>query len=138
MTDSTKRERIADLKLRTKRFALEAIRLSARLPKTPEFLIITRQLMRSATSVGANYRAACRAKSRPDFLLKLSIVEEEADESVFWLEMLSELEKPNHAEVTRLMDEANQLLSIVIASKRTARANALSSAHPGPSSRKSS
>jgi four helix bundle protein len=77
--------------------------------------------MRSATSVGANYRAACRARSRADFVAKLALVEEEADESLYWLELLKELNVPAGEDIVRLMSEAGELVSIVVASKKTAR-----------------
>ena len=77
--------------------------------------------MRSATSVGANYRAACRARSRADFVAKLALVEEEADESLYWLELLKELNVPASEKIVRLMSEAGELVSIVVASKKTAR-----------------
>ena len=76
------------LKSRTKKFSLEMIKLFRALPKTEEARIIGKQVLRSSTSVAANYRAACRAKSQADFIAKLGIVEEEADETGFWLEML--------------------------------------------------
>ena len=80
--------------------------------------------MRSATSVGANYLSACRAKSKADFIAKLSIVEEKADESIYWLELLEELEMRQDKELQRLRDEANQSVAIIVASKKTARKNA--------------
>jgi four helix bundle protein len=86
-----------------------------------ETQIIARQLMRSATSVGANYRAACRAKSRPDFIAKMSIVEEEADESLYWLELLGELLPRPNADVSALKQEASELVAIAVSSKKTAR-----------------
>jgi four helix bundle protein len=110
-----------DLKARTKRFALDALRFCAALPRRPECVVVARQLMRSATSVGANYRAACRARSRADFVAKLALVEEEADESLFWLELLKELNVPAGEDIVRLMSEAGELVSIVVASKKTAR-----------------
>lgn len=110
-----------DLKDRTKRFALDVIRFCAGLPQKQEFWIIGRQLIRSASSVGANYRSACRAKSTADFIAKLSIVEEEADESMYWMELLEELEMKQHKELRRLKGEADQLISIIVASKKTAR-----------------
>ena len=79
-----------DIQYRTKQFALRIIRLVDALPKNKTSDVIGRQLLRSGTSVGANYRASCRAKSRADFIYKLGIVEEEADESLFWLELLVE------------------------------------------------
>jgi four helix bundle protein len=115
-----------NLKERTKRFALDAIRFCSSLPSKPEFRVVTGQLLRSATSVGANYRAACRSKSKADFINKLSIVEEEADESEYWLELLENLSAGNMAELRRLKDEASQLVAIMVQSKKTARASAVS------------
>jgi len=112
-----------DLKARTKRFALDAIRLCSTFPRKEELVIVARQLMRAATSVAANYRAACRAKSKADFINKLSIVEEEADEAGFWLEMLGELQREEEGELSRLRNEASQLVAIMVASKKTARGN---------------
>jgi four helix bundle protein len=110
-----------DLKARTKRFALEVIRHTRRLPFGDEFTIIKRQLIRSATSTAANYRAAHRAKSRADFVNKLGTVEEEADESLFWLECLAELVTAEPAELKRLLVEADELVAILTASRKTAR-----------------
>jgi four helix bundle protein len=83
--------------------------------------VIGNQLLRSGTSVGANYRAACRAKSIPDFINKLSIVEEEADESIFWMELLVEGKIVKLNLLENLMDEANQILSIVVSSIKTSK-----------------
>jgi four helix bundle protein len=80
-------------------------------------------LIRSATSVGANYRSACRAKSKLDFIAKLAIVEEEADETLYWLELIEELGFKTDEDLKRLKDETNQINSIIVASKRTARKN---------------
>ena len=110
-----------DLKARTKKFALDVIRLCAVFPGSAQFQIITRQLMRSATSVASNYRSACRGKSRADFINKLSIVEEEADESLLWLEMLADLGRKQNEELRRLTDEASQLVAIMVSSKKTTR-----------------
>jgi four helix bundle protein len=110
-----------DLKERTKRFALDVIRLCSALPAKAEFRVIGNQLMRAGTSVGANYRSACRSKSRADFINKLSIVEEEADESEYWLELVENLSSTNHAELSRLKSEASQLVAIMVQSKKTAR-----------------
>lgn len=114
-----------DLKPRTKKFALDVIRFSGSLPRSLEFQVIARQLLRSATSVAANYRSACRGKSKADFINKLSTVEEEADESAFWLEMLAELIDKENAELKRLTNEACQLVAIMVSSKKTARGNGL-------------
>jgi len=110
-----------DLKLRTKKFALDVIRYSRTLPRDDEFTIIKRQLIRSATSTAANYRAAQRAKSRPDFISKLGTSEEEADESLFWLECLSELETRKSDLLPCLLKENNELVAILTASRRSAR-----------------
>ena len=85
-----------DLKDRTKRFALDALRFCSTLPAKPEFRVIANHLMRAGTSVGANYRAACRSKSKADFINKLSIVEEEADECGYWFELLEDLACQTH------------------------------------------
>ena len=108
------------MKLRTKRFALEVIRLVAELPKTVEGRAIGSQLVRSGTSVGANYRAACRGKSKADFVAKLGIVEEEADESCYWLELITEGQLLAEDRVIALLKEANELTAIIVASRKTA------------------
>ena len=110
-----------ELKDRTRRYPLRIIKLVESLPKTQTAGVIGKQLLRSGTSVGANYRAACRAKSTADFIAKMGIVEEEADETICWIEMLidTNLIKPNLVE--NLLDEANQLVSIFVSSINTAR-----------------
>jgi four helix bundle protein len=110
-----------DLKGRMKRFALDVIRYCRTLPRGDEFDIIKRQIIRSSTSVAANYRAAQRAKSKADFINKLGTVEEEADETLFWLECLLELATREHAELKRLLTESNELVAIVVSSRKTAR-----------------
>jgi four helix bundle protein len=112
-----------ELRDRTKAFALRAMKLVAALPGTVVGRNIGGQLTRSATSIGANYRAVCRARSRADFIAKLGIVVEEVDESAYWLELVIEggLVKP--ALVQPLLDEACQLTRIMIASKKTAQEN---------------
>jgi len=117
----------SELLSRTRGFAISVIRYSARLPRNTETQIIARQLMRAATSVGANYRAACRAKSRADFIAKMSIVEEEADESFYWLDLLGELQAKTDAGLTALKREAGELVAIAVASRKTARARAVAS-----------
>jgi four helix bundle protein len=109
-----------DLKARTKKFALRVMRCSAALPNKPVAWVVGKQLVRSGTSVGANYRAACRARSTKEFVAKLSIVIEEADESCYWLELIieSKLVKPKLIEP--LLDEANQITAIMVASRKTA------------------
>ena len=109
------------LKDRTKRFALLSIRLCRTLPRNQESLIICRQLIRSSTSVGANYRAVCRARSAADFVSKLGIVLEEADETLFWLELLMDSGLATANAVSPLLKEANELVSIFVASLRTSK-----------------
>ena len=112
-----------DFVKRTMSFGLRVIRLVNSLPKQQVAPVLGRQLLRAGTSVGANYRAAVRGKSRADFIAKMGIVEEECDEALYWMEMLieSQLVKPDL--LRDLVDEANQILSIVVASIRTARRN---------------
>jgi four helix bundle protein len=109
------------MKDRTKRFALIVIRLCRNTKPSQEGRIIVRQLLRSATSVAANYRAVCRARSRPDFISKLGIVLEEADESLFWLELLLEAGIVSPDVIKLSIKEANELVSIFVTSLRTAR-----------------
>ena len=110
-----------NLKKRTKRFALEIIKFVETLPSDKTYAVLGRQLLRSGTSVGANYRAACRAKSPADFIFKMGIVEEEADESSFWIELLLEAEKISGEKVNALLKESNELVAISVASIRTAK-----------------
>ncbi len=109
------------LKNRTKKFATDCWNLCTRFPVTREYNAYCNQLIRCSSSVGANYRAACRGKSDADFLNKLKIVEEEADESMFFLELLLEVSDKEQNEMNRLLAEANELLSIVVASIKTIR-----------------
>jgi four helix bundle protein len=109
------------LKSRTKRFALQVIRMCRSLPRNQEGVIMARQLLRSSTSIGANYRSVCRARSSADFISKLGILLEEADESMFWLELLMESGAARPDKVTPLLREANELVSIFVASLRTAK-----------------
>ena len=106
---------------RTKAFALRVLNLVEHLPRGRSVDVMARQLVRSGTSVGANYRAANRARSRVDFIAKMKIVEEETDESVYWLELLVEGGFVPEENVGALLDEANQLLAIVVTSIKTAR-----------------
>ena len=114
-------EKHSNLKDRTKAFAVAVVRLVQCLPKNRTSWTLGNQLLRSGTSVGANYRAACRARSRKEFVAKLGIVEEEADESVFWLDLLMESGVVASERVTDLRREARELLAITITSIRTAR-----------------
>ena len=108
-----------ELKTRTKKFALRIIKVSRALPRSPEARVIGYQLLRSGTSVAANYRAACRGRSRPEFLAKIGIVVEEADETVFWLEMLTEAGLVRAELLGDIISEANQLVAIFSASQLT-------------------
>jgi four helix bundle protein len=110
-----------NLKQRTKLFALNVLKFVEKPPRDRSSDILGRQLLRSGTSVGANYRSACRAKSPADFISKLGIVEEEADESGFWLELLLESGKARAGEINPLMQEAGELVAIMIASINTTR-----------------
>ena len=112
-----------ELKQRTKDFDKRVVKIIESLPKNTTTSVIGRQLLRSATSVGANYRAVCRAKSRADFISKLGIIEEECDESLYWLEMLIETNQIKPASVSHLMTEGEEILAIVVASAKTARVN---------------
>jgi four helix bundle protein len=109
------------LKIRTKDFALRVLRLYRSLPRTKEARILGTQLLRSSTSIGANYRAACRGRSRAEFVAKLGIVLEEADETVFWLELFQEGNIFPADKLRDLVQEANELVSIFVSSVRTAR-----------------
>jgi four helix bundle protein len=109
------------LKERTKRFALEIIKLVESLPKVRTADVIGRQLLDSGTSVGANYRAACRARSPADFISKMGIVEEEADESIYWMELLIEAKLVQENDISHLLMEASQILAMTISSIKTAR-----------------
>jgi four helix bundle protein len=110
------------LKQRTKEFAVRVVRAVEAAPRKPSASVIGRQVLRSATSVAANYRAACRSRSRDEFVAKLGIVIEEADETIFWLEMLVDTGLVPPKRMAQLIDEANQLVAIFTASKRTAEA----------------
>jgi four helix bundle protein len=112
-----------DLKLRTKRFALRILKLVDALPTKVSAQTIARQLSKSGTSVAANYRAACRARSPAEFCSKMGVVEEESDESAFWLEMLIDAELVPEAQLRDLLAESGELTAIAVASIRTARKN---------------
>jgi four helix bundle protein len=105
-----------DFKQRTKTFALRVITLVETLPSSRGADVLCRQLLRSATSVAANYRAACRARSPADFINKLGIVEEESDESLFWMELIAESGLVPVAKLTALMKEADEITAMVVAS----------------------
>ena len=112
-----------ELKRRTKEFALRVINLFRALPNTVEAQIIGQQLLRSSTSLAANYRAACVSRSRKEFLAKLSIVVEEADEALFWLEILGEVAILPKEKLRLISNELQELLFIFSASRKTAKNN---------------
>ena len=112
-----------ELKARTKKFAVAVVRLFRTFPKTEEARIIGRQLLKSGTSVGANYRAVCRARSHAEFVARIGIVVEEADESVFWLELVQETEILPVDRVRDPLRESNELLAIFAASQNTAKSS---------------
>jgi len=112
---------MSDLKERTRKFALDVLPPCKVYLNRAAFFVLTRQLMRAATSVGANDGAACRAKSKADFISKLPTVEEEPEESASWLEVLEDFHGRKDVERTRLTDEACQRVAIMVKSRRTAR-----------------
>ena len=108
---------------RTLNFGLRVIRLVESLPKNQVAIVLGNQLLRAGTSVGPNYRAAVRGKSRADFIAKMGIVEEECDEALYWMEMLIESGSVKPDLLQDLIDEGDQIIAIVVASIRTARRN---------------
>ncbi|MFD2288788.1 four helix bundle protein [Pedobacter petrophilus] len=119
MENVTKVDFVTAIKARTKQFVLDSIKFYQTLPKSEEGKIIGRQFIRSASSVGANYRAACRSRSRAEFFAKLSIVVEEADETAFWIEILTESKITNSIEAQPLLKEVNEILAIVAKARKT-------------------
>ncbi|HMF90058.1 MAG TPA: four helix bundle protein [Candidatus Angelobacter sp.] len=109
------------LRERTKAFALRIVKLFRSLPRATEAQVIGKQLLRSGTSVAANYRGACRARSRAEFVSKLGVVLEEVDESVLWIEMLIDAGIVKKARLDQLLSEARQLTAIFTASRQTAK-----------------
>jgi four helix bundle protein len=105
---------------RTKKFALRVFKLVGALPRTIQGKAVAAQLIRSGTSVAANYRAACRARSKPEFIAKLGVVEEEADESAFWLGSIIETDLLSAGKVKPLLTEAGEIVAIMASSKKTA------------------
>ena len=110
-----------EMKKRTKEFAKRVIGLCRRLPRTEEGRLIRNQLLRAGTAVGANYRAACRGRSKADFVSKLGLVLEEADESLYWMEITVETNIMPNDLLTPLMAEANELVSIFVSSLKSAK-----------------
>ncbi len=123
IVESEKVVRTADLKARTKQFALRVMKMVDALPRTIQGRAIAKQIIRSATSVAANYRAACRARSRAEFIAKIGIVEEEADESCFWLELIIDSGLLNEDRIRPLLSEAGELVAIMAASSKSAIGN---------------
>jgi four helix bundle protein len=119
-----------ELLRRTKSFALRSLKLVDHLPRTMSGRAIGNQLVRSATSVGANYRAACRSRSRAEFAAKLGVVAEEADESVYWLELINEAKLLPDLRISALLDEANELTAIFTAARRSSSRNQTSNIKP--------
>ncbi len=111
-----------DLRERTKQFALRVLKLAESLPRSVSGRVFANQIARSATSVAANYRAACRGRSKAEFIAKLGIAEEEADETQFWLEMISAAEIIPSSRLENLQKEAAEITAIIAASRKTARA----------------
>jgi four helix bundle protein len=109
-----------ELLQRTKQFALRIFKLVGALPQTIQGRAVAAQLIRSGTSVAANYRAACRARSKAEFVAKLGIVEEEADETAFWLELIIETSLLSPTKVKPLLTEASEIVAIMTSSKKTA------------------
>lgn len=112
-----------EMTARTKTYANRVVKLCAALPDNWIARTLGQQLLRSGTSVGANYRAVCRAKPTPDFINKLRIVEEECDESLFWMELLVDNNLVNSTRLRDLMKEGDEILAIVVSSAKTARAS---------------
>jgi four helix bundle protein len=109
------------MKRRTKEFAKEIIRLCRKLPKNREGRLIGDQIFREETSVAANYRSACRTRSKAEFISRLSVVEEEADETLFWLEVINEMKIFHYLKLDALMKENDEILAIIVASIKTAK-----------------
>ena len=110
-----------ELKDRTKRFAVDVMQLCRELPMTLDGRTVGQQLIRCGTSVAANYRASCRARSRAEFIAKMGTVEEEADESLFWLELIVDAKLATAARVEKLLKEADELTAIFVSSIKTAK-----------------
>lgn len=119
MENSNRIQFAEKFKSRTKKFVVDNIKLFRNLPETEEAKIVGRQLLRSSSSVGSNYRAACRARSQAEFHAKLSIVVEEADESSFWMEILTEAEIIKSDQLNELYKEGTEILKVVASSRKT-------------------
>jgi four helix bundle protein len=121
--ESKRKTAAADLKARTKAFALRIFKLVDALPRTIQGRTVASQIIRSGTSVAANYRAACRARSRAEFIAKIGVVEEEADETLFWLELIVDASLVKAKRIRPLIAEADELVAIMAASRKSAFAN---------------
>ncbi len=110
---------IEEFKKRTKLFAIRIVKMYQALPKTGEAQVIGKQLLRAGTSVAANYRAVCRARTKAEFSAKIGIVVEEADEAIFWIELLSDCEIVKPEKLKELLHEANEILAIVSSARKT-------------------
>jgi four helix bundle protein len=109
------------LRVRTKKFAVRIVKMFRALPYRPDVQVLGKQLLRCGTSLAANYRAACRGRAKPEWLAKIGLVVEEADETVFWLEMLVDRETVQETKLKELLEEARELSAIFTASQHTAR-----------------
>ncbi|MDQ3019694.1 MAG: four helix bundle protein [Bacteroidota bacterium] len=124
-----------ELKLRTKKFALRIINLIEHLPNNKSSHVLGNQFLRSATSLGANYRAACRSRLKKEFISKIRIVEEEADESVYWIETIKESKLINEEKVGDLLKESNELTAIFTSIGKTSKLNLKNSKSEIPNSK---
>jgi four helix bundle protein len=112
-----------ELKDKCKQFALRVFKMTDSLPNTKAAKVIANQILRSSTSIGANYRAACRARSKADFISKITVVEEEADETLYWLELIHESGMMKYERISSLMKDADELVAIFTSSGKTAKTN---------------
>jgi four helix bundle protein len=119
-----------EFKQRTKEFARRVIRATDGFPPRMSAGVLGKQILRSSTSIGANYRSACRARSKSEFIAKLAIAEEEADETLYWLELLRDSDLLSEKEFSMLFEEGNQITAIIVSSIKTAR-NTLKRQFPG-------
>jgi four helix bundle protein len=110
-----------DFKERTKRFGIRIIQFVELMPRSEVGDVLCRQLLRAGTSVGANYRSACRARSRAEFIARMGVVEEECDEAIYWMELLIGTGRVKPGTIAGLLKESNEILSLVVASLKTAR-----------------
>jgi len=119
MENESKPDFVSKFRDRTKKFVVDNIKLYRTLPKTEEARIVGKQLLRSSSSVGANYRAACRARSQAEFSSKISIVIEEADESLFWMEVMVGAEIISEAQIMPLVTEGSEILKVISSARKT-------------------